>query len=380
MPTCPSRFKRKLLFTIGVLVFLTRLAVFFIDYAALDAPIALDELDKHCTGLEYSTLFHSDTDTPRFQDIARTLRERCHVRPGTIPNIIHFVWLSEQPHEFSFFEYVSLRLAVQTQRPKAVIYWVSVEPSGLWWERAKPYIQVRKWNTVAEPEIPAASMEHFSQIFNQTLRIDIHMSDAFRLRALIKHGGIYIDSDCFMIRSLESLRTFEFVLGAGLATPHVIDYATNALVRKRQHVADVELANGVLMAAPNSRFVRRWFDKYHNVMLDEWDFGGISAGITWHGHEEEVLVTGPMAFGWPQPILRQELHARGVSMEEFKRLTRQVYLFHLSGSALKFEMGAWKEARTLDAAKKLIQGNDLVARACQFVAEKKGQSVFDTCL
>ena len=50
------------------------------------------------------------------------------------------------------------------------------------------------------------------QILNKEWKL-LHGSDIVRSKILMKYGGIYIDSDVFVLRSMQKFRKFEFALG-----------------------------------------------------------------------------------------------------------------------------------------------------------------------
>ncbi len=59
-----------------------------------------------------------------------------------IPNVIHFCFGLSQDHggkPFSLVHYLAVRSAVEVNRPDAVRFYYCYEPSGEWWERARPY-------------------------------------------------------------------------------------------------------------------------------------------------------------------------------------------------------------------------------------------------
>jgi hypothetical protein len=65
-----------------------------------------------------------------------------------------------------------------------------------------------RFQYISIPQFTAGSpIEHFilSEKFNSTLFYNDHLSDALRLVALWRYGGTYLDTDFFVIKSLDAL-------------------------------------------------------------------------------------------------------------------------------------------------------------------------------
>ena len=81
----------------------------------------------------------------------------------------------------------------------------------------------------------------------------MHQSDLVRLHILNRMGGVYLDSDAFVLRDLRRWRRCDFAIGA-----------------ERDHA---KLNNGLMLARNKSAFGRHWWDH-----LRAWD------GTGWDEH------------------------------------------------------------------------------------------------
>ena len=76
-----------------------------------------------------------------------------------------------------------------------------------------------------------------------------HQSDVARIQILLEVGGIYMDDDVYVLKSLDDLRTNEMVLG------------------EENYDA---LANSVIMASKNAWFLHRWYQEYQYFDNSRW--------------------------------------------------------------------------------------------------------------
>ena len=86
-----------------------------------------------------------------------------------------------------------------------------------------------------------------------------HRSDLMRLDVLEEHGGIYVDHDAFVLRSLSQLRR---CTGTGVRAGY--EYFS-----RDRH----KLNNGVLLARAGARFLSLWREAYSkDFRPSEWDY------------------------------------------------------------------------------------------------------------
>jgi len=148
-----------------------------------------------------------------------------------IPNIIHFCFGMKPDfggRPFSYLHYLAIKSASEVNRPEKIFFHYHYEPRGLWWKKAKPFLTL---NQIEAPQ----------EIFGRPLKHYAHQSDVVRLDALIKHGGIYLDSDVICLKSFSPLLKHEFVMGIQPGRG---------------------LCNAVMLASPSSQFLKIWYDEY----------------------------------------------------------------------------------------------------------------------
>ena len=79
---------------------------------------------------------------------------------------------------------------------------------GKYWDKLNQ-MNSNETNTVIE----LSHVKRPVYIFDKKISSVYHASDIVRLEALKKYGGIYIDNDMYIVKSLHYFRKFEFVIG-----------------------------------------------------------------------------------------------------------------------------------------------------------------------
>jgi hypothetical protein len=193
-----------------------------------------------------------------------------------IPKLLHYCFgFSEDfgGKPFGISHYVCIRSAIERLHPARVRLYYEYEPESAWW-RMLPEI-VEKVRVVA----PRA-------IFGNPIAHPAHRSDVARLRALIEHGGIYLDADVFVHGSFDHLLRNSVVLG------------------REGDEADGKLCNAVMLAEAQAPFLLKWLETYR-------DFRGRGRGQNWNEHSvlrpaqlaakfpNEITILSNRAFFWP---------------------------------------------------------------------------------
>lgn len=209
-----------------------------------------------------------------------------------IPNILHFVFgmapdFGGKP--FSLIHYLSVKSAVDLNKPEAAYFYYQYEPQGEWWEKAKPLLTLRP---ISAPE----------QIMGNILHHVAHKADVVRLQALKETGGIYLDLDTISVKPLTELLSHSFVIGQEMKTEYrprnwrqQIKYRLRSVFRSAQTGQTTGLCNAVLLSEKNSVFVNRWLEEYKSFR---------SAGRDKYWNEHSVLVPMALAAQYPESITR----------------------------------------------------------------------------
>lgn len=181
-----------------------------------------------------------------------------------IPNIIHFVYVGGRP--FSFIHFLAVYTAWKVNCPERILFHHSEVPSGPWWERARPLLELRQVPTVRT-------------VFGRAVHFPAHQADVIRLAALREHGGIYLDLDVICLRPLAPLRQHACVMGMEAGTG---------------------LCNAVIMAAPQAPFLQQWWEHYRDFDGGKWNEHSVCR--PWQLAQacpEQIRVLNQYAFFYP---------------------------------------------------------------------------------
>jgi len=192
-----------------------------------------------------------------------------------IPNILHYIHLSETGREWKLHHHLSVMSAVKRSGVDKIYVWIDTEPMGEWWEYTKPFVETK----FVEPP---------SEIFGKTITQTAHKSDVIRLQLLIEYGGIYVDTDVIFVKSFEPLLQYKFVMG-------------QQGIRGREG-----LCPAVMLSEKDSTFAKIWLQEFEGNF-----YGGPPGSKTWCLHSvdlpmelsfvypDEITMIHHEAFFWP---------------------------------------------------------------------------------
>lgn len=193
-----------------------------------------------------------------------------------IPRILHYCFgmapnFGGKP--WGLLHYVCLRSAVTHVRPSAVHFYHQHEPSGPWWDLTRPLVTLHK-------------IEAPQQIFGNRLYHPAHQTDVVRLEKLIEWGGIYLDADVIVVKDFAPLLDDACVMG------------------QQGEGGEQGLCNGVILAAPNAPFLKRWHDAFRYFRSkgrDQfWDEHAVQVpGRLAREFPDELTILHHKAFFWP---------------------------------------------------------------------------------
>lgn len=149
-----------------------------------------------------------------------------------IPDLIHVVWL--YTGDVEVWVYLHL-LSMLVKQPACLLYVHSFEtPIGPYWDilESTGRMRLHFW-------------ERNVSIHGIQPIISFHKSDIIRLQALQRFGGMYLDLDIVLARTVDPLRTNKFVLG--------------------QTGNHKDICNAVILSTTDSEFLTRWVEEYKNV-------------------------------------------------------------------------------------------------------------------
>jgi len=229
------------------------------------------------------------------------------------PNNLHFVFgmapdFGGKP--FSLVHYLSIKSAVDLNKPVQAFFHYQYEPAGEWWEKAKPFLRLNK-------------IEAPTQILGNQLYHVAHQADVVRLQMLQLHGGIYMDLDTISVKPLTEFLKHPFAIGKELRAKWMAKNWRQRLKFKLGLIkikdGETGLCNAVIVSEKNSDFVNLWLDEYKN-------FRSKGRDKYWNEHSVKVpeklsaqnpaLITtlSPYAFHYPlyddkgMKMLFEEIH------------------------------------------------------------------------
>lgn len=131
-----------------------------------------------------------------------------------VPKLIHYCWFSNN------------------QKPHSVIQFIDN------WKSMLPDYEIKEWN---ESNFDIHCCEYVRQAYQE--KKYAFVSDYARLHALYNLGGIYLDTDVEVVKSLEPLLTDHVVLGF-----EEFNY----------------IATSTIIAPKHSKFIKDFMDSYHS--------------------------------------------------------------------------------------------------------------------
>jgi len=149
--------------------------------------------------------------------------------PSNIPNVIHFVHgLSpkSEDREFELVHYLAVRAAKDRLNPDRMFVHFLHEPTGEWWNTAKPLVTPFR-------------MSHTAVLKHAKHRA--HKADFVRLLILAERGGVYLDMDVLVLRQIDGLKGTRVILG---------EEGPNGAFG---------LSNAIMATPPGSNFIKVWY-------------------------------------------------------------------------------------------------------------------------
>jgi hypothetical protein len=176
---------------------------------------------------------------------------------------------------FGLMHYACIISALERIRPDRCVVGFVHEPDTPWWHRLKPRIEPRH-------------IEAPTEVFGNPLRHYAHQADVWRMRTLLREGGIYLDADVFVVRDFAPLLDNAMVLGL------------------QQDALGEGLCNAVMLAAPGNPFLQRWYDSYRGFRSQGrdpfWDEHSVRIPRQLAAdHPGEIRILPTAAFFTPNP-------------------------------------------------------------------------------
>ena len=159
-----------------------------------------------------------------------------------VPNHIHFLFFNN--NYIPYVHAVCVLAAFKNHRPEKIFFHTNVvEFTGEHWLKIKNTL-----GSVLEIRNITLPKEIFGQKFSQNFHL-WHAGDVTRIRILMKHGGIFLDNDSYVVRNLDIFRKYEMTIGI-TDGPY--------------------LGTQVLIANKDARFLKLWLESYREYNPDSW--------------------------------------------------------------------------------------------------------------
>ena len=214
-----------------------------------------------------------------------------------VPNIFHFVFGMAEDYggmPFSLPHYLAIKSAADINRPEKIYFHYEFEPSGEWWDKARPLLTLNK---IKAP----------CQFMGRHICHVAHKADVVRLLALKEYGGVYLDTDTICLKPLHSLFDHSFIMGEELKTEFVAKNRRQRIKHKIRTFFKGEnsnkitgLCNAILLAEKDSFFVNKWLETYKNFR---------SEGRDKYWNEHSVKMPLRLSKKYPDKITRLSPYA-----------------------------------------------------------------------
>jgi hypothetical protein len=158
-----------------------------------------------------------------------------------VPNIVNLLYL--RTSEIKFYQAVCIYSIYLNQKPDVIyLHCDKCNFSGHYWKEMNSISDLRK-------RIRVNKIDFHDTIFGVKYGwINHHRSDVYRLLALTNFGGMYFDTDVYVINSLDKYRKFEMTLSF-----------------EGNNISGNPIGNQVLIANKNARLLRPYLDAFRFV-------------------------------------------------------------------------------------------------------------------
>jgi hypothetical protein len=159
-----------------------------------------------------------------------------------VPNYIHFLFFNAS--YIPYVHAVCVLAAFRNHRPEKIFLHTNVpEFTGMHWDKIRTTLG--SVLVVRNITLPTTI---FGQNFSENYHL-WHAGDVTRIYILMQHGGIFLDNDSYVVRSLDVFRKFEMTIG-------ITD--------------EYYLGTQVLIAHKDARFLKLWLECYRDYNPDIW--------------------------------------------------------------------------------------------------------------
>lgn len=202
-------------------------------------------------------------------------RINAHNLTDTIPETIHFIWHGHS--EIPFKLYLAVRAALVSTGVLTVHLHHDTPLNGdnAWLRLLRPNLTL----------VPFEAPDYLTEVaaYHPETWQGSHQTDAMRLHVMLEHGGVYLDSDAYVLRPLTNL--FRGARDVYMGAEGGLRWG---------------LCDGVIMAKAGAPFIARWLGEYASFDDRSWNYHSVMLPAKLAGqHRDEVCTLSPSAFFWP---------------------------------------------------------------------------------
>ncbi|PSN31627.1 hypothetical protein C0J52_27550 [Blattella germanica] len=153
-----------------------------------------------------------------------------------VPNYVHFLFFGNP--RIIYTHAVCVLAAFKNQKPDRIFFHTNIKQfTGPHWKKIKDILgDVLHIVYVTLP----------TEIFGQKLSVPFHMwhaGDVTRIRILMEYGGIFLDNDSYIVKSLDPFRRYEMTVGVTDGN---------------------KMGTMVLIGHKDARFLKLWLESYRD--------------------------------------------------------------------------------------------------------------------
>ncbi|KAK7088082.1 hypothetical protein V1264_022049 [Littorina saxatilis] len=195
------------------------------------ADIVLREVNAYTTPV--TTLTANDTSC-----LKRVIKDHCSDVSLRVPRVAHYVWFGD--NSIPLYSFVSVLSVVRFLRPCLVLFHGDIIPSGIYWHALLQLV----------PNVIFVQRTRPRHIYGNVINVVEHSADVTRLQILIDYGGVYVDTDQYLLRPVDALLNHSVVIGT--------------------EVEGVKCGNGLIFSEPQAPFLKLWLASYVTFNDAKW--------------------------------------------------------------------------------------------------------------
>lgn len=120
-----------------------------------------------------------------------------------VPNIVHYIIFNE--NRLTFITYLSILSVLKFHKPKTILIHTNMDGmvGDYWMKLNNNYSEIIQIKFLLRP----------THVYGRMLSSVYHATDVARIHILQKYGGIYLDTDMIVLKSLNQFFGYEMTVG-----------------------------------------------------------------------------------------------------------------------------------------------------------------------